>query len=103
MNMGQPEENQFAGDGPVWDRIRLYVPWLALFWCIVYFVPIFRPIFAKLQEKGGLPPLAAFLVHFDQLNEAWYYLPTFVLAVVFVVFNEAVFGYLRRRGNGRLW
>jgi hypothetical protein len=107
MSVDQAKEKPYEGAGPIWDRITLYVPWFGLLGFLVFFgiyiLPMFRPVFEKLQEKGGLPPLVAILIHFDQLNEAWYYSPALLLAVGFVVCNEAMFSYLGRRAHGRLW
>jgi hypothetical protein len=103
MNMDQSEKNSSERPGPLWDRITLYAPWLVVMAIIVNVGPMFRPIFAKIQEIGGLPTFAALLFHFDKLNEAWYHAPAIVLSTGFVLFNETVLAYLGRRANGRLW
>jgi general secretion pathway protein F/type IV pilus assembly protein PilC len=65
---------------------------------VIFFVPKFAPIFAKLKEKGELPALTTYLMGFSDFTRST---PGWVLAVMSVV--GFVFFVLWTRGAGRMW
>ncbi len=38
---------------------------------VIFFVPMFEPIFEKLQAKGQLPPLTTALISFSHFQQSW--------------------------------
>ena len=65
---------------------------------MLFFVPKFKPIFAKLEEKGEMPIITAFLMNFSSFVLSWPGVATVVLLIAafvgFVVWT---------RGAGREW
>ena len=65
---------------------------------VIFFIPKFEPIFAKLKEKGELPSLTMYLMAFSNFTRSW---PGWLSAA-------AIFGFLVwflrwTRGAGRVW
>jgi general secretion pathway protein F len=54
---------------------------------IVFFVPQFEPIFAKLREKGDLPVLTIALLATSHFIQGWWWLILGTLAVAFIGFR----------------
>ena len=53
---------------------------------IVFFVPQFEPVFAKLKEKGKLPFLTKYLLMVsDFLTNLWYVIPLIIVLVILAV------------------
>ena len=65
---------------------------------VIFFVPKFEPVFAKLKEKDDLPGLTMALMGFSNFLRSWQGGVATALAVV------AVVAFVRwTRGNGRYW
>jgi general secretion pathway protein F/type IV pilus assembly protein PilC len=65
---------------------------------VIFFVPKFKPVFSKLEEKGELPTLTTYLMGFSAFLRAPTGIGGFGLAVAgFVVFVRWT------RGPGRVW
>lgn len=63
---------------------------------VIFFVPMFEPIFAKLDEKGQLPALTKYLIGFSHFQQSWYgILGLFAGIFAFVMFIRWT------RGSGR--
>jgi type II secretory pathway component PulF len=77
--------------------------WLPVFVTLLVIVPRFEPIFKKLEEKGELPQMTHWLMAFDRLNAASFYLPALLLALAVLAVDEAVVRILRRKARGNLW
>jgi general secretion pathway protein F/type IV pilus assembly protein PilC len=54
---------------------------------IVFFVPQFEPIFAKLKEKGDLPFLTVALLNLSHFIKSWWWLMTIVVVGGFIGFK----------------
>jgi hypothetical protein len=65
--------------------------------------PRYEQIFKKLEEKGELSQLTHWLMAFDRLNAASFYLAALLLALAVLVVDEAVVRILRRKARGNLW
>jgi type II secretory pathway component PulF len=74
-----------------------------VFVILLVIVPRFEPIFKRLEEKGELPHMTHWLVAFDRLNAASYYLSAFPLALALLAVDEVVVRILRRKAWGNLW
>ena len=65
---------------------------------VIFFVPKFKPVFTKLEEKGELPILTTYLMGFSAFLRSWSGLAVAAGAVVgFVLFVRWA------RGPGRVW
>lgn len=65
---------------------------------MLFFVPKFKPIFAKLEEKGDMPVLTSFLMGFSGFMLSW------AGAVTVCVIIGAFVGFVMwTRGPGRVW
>jgi general secretion pathway protein F/type IV pilus assembly protein PilC len=65
---------------------------------VIFFVPKFEPIFAKLKEKGELPWLTSYLLGFSHFLQSW----TGILTIAVVVCGLIAFVRWTRKG-GRVW
>jgi general secretion pathway protein F len=65
---------------------------------VVFFIPKFEPIFAKLREKGELPGLTMYLMGFSDFLRSW---PGWLT----IAMIGAALGYFVKwtRGPGRMW
>jgi general secretion pathway protein F/type IV pilus assembly protein PilC len=65
---------------------------------VIFFVPKFEPIFAKLKEKGELPVLTTYLMAFSHFLQSWAGVITVAVVVACLI---AFFRWTR--GAGRVW
>jgi hypothetical protein len=68
MEIGRPAQPQASGGPPRWARAIIYAPWLLFLMALLFIIPRFRPIFAKLDEQGQLPGLTKLFFAFEWLN-----------------------------------
>ena len=95
---------------PWWARVLVYgLIWLPVLVMVLVFAHRFEPIFTKLEEKGELPWLTQWLMAFDRVNAASFYLPALLLALAVLVVDQAVVrssaerrGAISVRGSGWL-
>ncbi|MCI0638494.1 MAG: type II secretion system F family protein [Gemmataceae bacterium] len=64
---------------------------------VIVFVPMFEPIFKKLDEKGALPTLTVALIAVSHLMQGWWWLVLIGCTVGFIVFRNWA-----RTDSGRL-
>ena len=65
---------------------------------VIFFVPKFEPIFAKLKEKGELPALTTYLTGFSHFLQSW---PGIISAFALL---GCMIGFVKwTRGAGRVW
>ncbi len=65
---------------------------------VIFFIPKFEPVFAKLKEKNELPVLTMYLMAFSNFLRSWPGILTIVGSIV------SVFVFLAwTRGAGRVW
>ena len=87
---------------PTCVRAAIYgTCWLPFVVLVVFSVPRFDDLFARLTERGELPALTACLTWFSRLNAALFCLPCLLLLVLLVVADVGVAGWSRRRRPGR--
>jgi hypothetical protein len=77
--------------------------WLPVFVMVLVIVPRFEPSFKRLEEQGEFPQMTHWLVAFDRLNAASFYLPALLLALALLAVDEVVVRILRRKAWGNLW
>jgi len=65
---------------------------------VIFFVPRFEPIFAKLKEKGELPTLTTYLMGFSHFLQSW---PGILCAAAVAGAFAGFVGWTRR--GGRVW
>jgi general secretion pathway protein F/type IV pilus assembly protein PilC len=65
---------------------------------IIFFVPNFKPVFSKLEEKGELPVLTTYLMNFSAFVRS----PTGILGVIAAIIGFVMF-VRWTRGSGRVW
>jgi general secretion pathway protein F/type IV pilus assembly protein PilC len=65
---------------------------------IIFFVPKFKPVFAKLEEKGELPALTTYLMNFSEFLQSP---PGWITAAL--IFALVVWFVAWTRGAGRTW
>lgn len=65
---------------------------------VIFFVPKFKPIFSKLEEKGELPDLTSFLMWFSNFIRSG----PGVMTILALIAGFIYFVYWTRRG-GRVW
>src|SRR5262249_10189715 len=93
---------------PWWARITIYCSsWLPVFVMFVLDARRFKPIFVKLEDRGVLPQVTHWLMTFEKLNAAYFYVPTLLFAIAMLAIDALVVCYLRPRARGnnlcRLW
>jgi hypothetical protein len=89
---------------PWWARCVVYgILWLPVLVMMLVFVPRFEPIFMKLEECGELSWPTQWLMTFDRLNAACFYLPALLLAIALLAVDAVVVRHLRRKVRGSLW
>ncbi len=65
---------------------------------VIFFIPKFEPIFAKLKERDELPQLTLYLMGFSSFLRSW---PGWLTGIAIFA---ALFYFVRwTRGNGRMW
>ena len=98
-----------ARSGPVMPAfargVLLGGAWLPSFALIIFYLPSFAPIFAKLAEKGELPTLTIWLLALARMNAATFGLPMLALLalVIFADIGIARATASRRRGTLLYW
>jgi len=70
-----------------------WVPTLAL---VLLVVVQFKPIFEKLEKKGDLPTLIAFLMSFVRINDSAFFLPVLALMLGSLILDALVVALLRK-------
>ena len=65
---------------------------------VIFFVPQFEPIFAKLADKGGLPTLTVWLLALSHFLQSW----LGIVGVGLITFGIVSF-FRWTRGSGREW
>jgi type II secretory pathway component PulF len=76
--------------------------WLPFFVLMIFVVPRFEPIFAKLEEKGELPSSSLWLMKLERVNEAVFPLPVLVFLTVLVLSDLGVVRAIGHRKHGML-
>jgi hypothetical protein len=77
--------------------------WLPVLVMVLVFAHRYEPIFKKLEEKGELPQVTQWLMAFDRVNVASFYLPALLLVLAVLVVDQVVVRFLRRKAGGNLW
>lgn len=79
--------------------------WLPSFALVIFYLPRFAPIFAKLAEKGELPTLTIWCLTLARMNAAAFGLPmlTFLALIIFVDLGIAWATASRKRGTLLYW
>ena len=67
---------------------------------VLFFVPRFAPIFAKLEEKVELPTLSRWLLWLTRLNEATFGMPMLAFIVLLILADLGMTQATLRRKRG---
>ncbi len=88
---------------PVFVRAAIYAGcWAPLFVLMTFFVPRFSELFARLEARGELPGITAWLIWFGEVNERTLYAPCLLFLILVVAVDAAVARSWQRSRRGRL-
>lgn len=97
-----PIANPSWGPSSLARTIVFGIAWLPFAAVISYFVPMFDPIFRKLEEGDHLPALTRGLAGFSRLNAALVDLPLLLCFTALVLADGGVLHLTRRMRRGEL-